>query len=62
MGKVEKDLNALLNDVVTLCARDAGDEPDPAGVMLMRGVIETLSRGKAVGRVETRHHGLRRTA
>jgi hypothetical protein len=51
MGKVEKDLNPLADDVVTLLAIDAGDEPDTAGIMLVRGVVETLCGRQAIARV-----------
>jgi hypothetical protein len=35
--QVQKNLDSLFNDVVALVAADAGDKPDPAGVVLVRG-------------------------
>ena len=37
MRQVEQNLNSLADDVVTFLAADAGDEADPAGVVLVRG-------------------------
>ena len=58
MRQVEEDLNAFADDVVAFVAVDAGDKPDPAGIVLVRGVVEALSGGQSI-RVETRRHGLR---
>ena len=60
VGQVDKNLDSLADNVVALMAADAGDEPDAARVVLVRGIVETLRRRDAGGRVETRHHGLRR--
>ena len=43
MGQVQKDLNTFFDDVVTFLTGNAGDEPDAAGVMLMRRMVEALS-------------------
>ena len=53
MRQVQQDLNSLFDDVVTLLTANAGDKPDAAGVMLMRRIVEALSGGQAVCRVET---------
>src|SRR4029077_439140 len=46
VAQVEKDLQALLDDVVTLRIRHVGDDADTAGIMLARGIEQTL-RGRA---------------
>jgi hypothetical protein len=45
VGQVDQDLNALLNDGVSLLSADAGYKADAAGVVLGRRVIEAL-RGR----------------
>src|SRR6202030_1962816 len=42
MRQVQQHLNSLADNIVTLLAADAGHKPDPAGVVLVRGVVETL--------------------
>ena len=44
MGQVDQNLNALLNDLVTLLATDAGHKADTAGIVLEGGIIKTLRR------------------
>src|SRR5260370_1091061 len=48
MRQVEKNLDSLADDVVALMAADAGDEPDPAGVVLVRRVVETLGGRQSI--------------
>jgi hypothetical protein len=38
-------LNALLDDVAGLAALDVDDEPDAARVVLVLGIVKSLSRG-----------------
>jgi hypothetical protein len=49
--KVQKNLNSLADDVVTLFPGNTGYEPDTAGVMLVRGVVEALGSGETIFRV-----------
>ena len=56
--QVQKNLNSFANDVVAFIAVDAGHKPDPASIVLVRGVVEALSGGQSI-RIETGHHGLR---
>jgi hypothetical protein len=49
--QVQQDLNTLLDDVVTFLTADAGDEPNAAGVVLMRRIVETLGGRQAGSRV-----------
>src|ERR1041385_7401111 len=58
MRQVQQNLNSLADDVVALVTADAGYEPDPASIMLVRGVVEALGGWQSI-RVETGHHGLR---
>jgi hypothetical protein len=44
MCEVDEDLEALLNDRVTLASFDMRDEPEAACVVLVHGVIEPLPR------------------
>jgi hypothetical protein len=47
MGQVDQDFNALADDLMALFAADAGDKAHSAGIVLVLGMIETLSRGNA---------------
>ena len=49
MGQVDQDLNAFEDDVVGFMAFDAGDEADPAGIVFMARVVETLGSGERPG-------------
>ena len=51
MRQIEQNLNALADDVVTFMAADAGHEPDSAGVVLVRRMVETLRRRQTILRV-----------
>ena len=57
MREIDENLQTLADDIVRFSPEDC-DEPDPAGVMLVAGVIETLCWRQAVLRVERRRHGL----
>jgi hypothetical protein len=59
--EVEQHLDSLADNLVTFLPADAGDEPDPTGIVLLRGIVQTLRRRQTVFRVETRHHGLHPT-
>src|SRR5258708_300128 len=48
MRQVDKDLDALFDDLVALLAANAGDKSDAAGIMLVRRVIKTLRRRQTV--------------
>jgi hypothetical protein len=48
MRQIDEDLNALLNDLVTFLATNAGDEAHTASIVLVRGIIKTLRRRQAV--------------
>src|SRR6266852_988860 len=63
MRQVEQHLDAFAYDVVTFVAADAGHESDPAGVVLLRRMVQTLSGRRAIRFFQTRRHGhrLRRT-
>jgi hypothetical protein len=55
--EVLENLQALLDDFVTLVTLDMGDEADAAGVMLILRVIQTLGGGNRVNRVLVVVHG-----
>src|SRR5260370_8114192 len=63
MRQVEQHLDSLAYDVVTLVAANAGHESDPAGVVLLRRMVQTLSGRRAIRFFQTCRHGhrLRRT-
>src|SRR5216683_4133497 len=63
MRQVEQHLDSLAYDVVTFVAADAGHESDPAGVVLLRRMVQTLSGRRAIRFFQTCRHGhrLRRT-
>ena len=42
MLEVDEHLQRLAHDGVRAAALDVGDEPDATGVVLIRGIIETL--------------------
>jgi hypothetical protein len=56
VGQVEEDLDSFAYDFVTFVAADIGDKSDAAGVMLLRGVVETLSWRQTVRIFQTRRH------
>src|SRR5690348_6507672 len=58
MRQIQKDLDSFRDDVVALFAIDAGYKPDAAGVVLMRGIVESLRSRQTIRRVERRHRGL----
>ena len=43
MGEVAEDRERLRDDRMRLLALDVGDEPEAAGVVLVGGVVETLT-------------------
>jgi hypothetical protein len=51
MRQVQQYLNSLADDVVTFVAADAGDKADPASVVFLRRVVETLGRRQTISRV-----------
>jgi hypothetical protein len=46
--KIEQNLNSLAYDVVALVAANVGHESDPAGVVLLRGMVQALGGGRAI--------------
>ena len=44
VGQVLEDLQALGDDLVALLVLDVRDEPEPAGIVLIDGVVEALAR------------------
>jgi hypothetical protein len=55
--EVLENLQALLDDFVTLVALDMSDEADAAGVMLVLRVVQTLGGGNRVKRLLVVVHG-----
>src|ERR1700730_5551871 len=53
--QVNQHLDALADDLVTLMSGNARDEPNPASVMLMRRIVQTLGMRQATLRIQTRH-------
>ena len=51
MRKVDQYLDAFANDVMALVATDAGHKTHAAGVVLMVGLVQTLSRGQTIERL-----------
>jgi hypothetical protein len=54
--QIQQHLNPVANDVVALRAADAGHEPDPAGIVLMRRMVQTLRRRDAIYMACTGRH------
>jgi hypothetical protein len=54
--QVEQHLDSLAYDCVTLVAANVGDESDPAGVVLLRRMVETLGGRRTVRFFQTRRH------
>jgi hypothetical protein len=50
VGEVDQDLDAFADDVMALVSADAGHKTHAAGVVLIVGVVETLSRGQTIER------------
>jgi len=48
MIEVVHDLESLVDQVVAGLVADVGDEPEPAGVMFLRGIVHPLRRRKPV--------------
>jgi hypothetical protein len=48
MRKIDEDLNALLDDLMTLLATNTGDESHATSIVLVRGVIKPLRRRQAI--------------
>ena len=55
--EVEQHLDSLAYDVVALDAADAGHESDPAGIVLLRRMVETLGGRGPIRFFSTRRHG-----
>src|SRR4029077_5794474 len=55
--QVEQHLDSLAYDFVTLVAANIGHESDPAGIVLLRRMVEALSGGRAIRIFQTRRHG-----
>ena len=54
--QVEEHLYALADNFVTLVSADVGHEPDSAGVMLLRRMVQSLGRRRRVRFVSTHRH------
>ena len=54
VGQVEQDLDSLAYNFVTFLATDVGHESDSAGIVLLRGVVQTLSGRGASGSLASR--------
>jgi len=61
--QVEQHLDSLAYDIVTFVAANVGYESNPAGVVLLRRMVQTLGRRRAIRFFQTRRHWylLRRT-
>jgi len=46
--QVEQYLDSLAYDFVTFAAANIGHEPDPAGIVLLRRMVEALSGRRAI--------------
>jgi hypothetical protein len=57
MCQVEQYLDALFYDVMAFVSANMGYEPDSAGVMLLRGMVQTLGGRRSIRFVATRRHG-----
>src|ERR1700739_2552994 len=44
MRQILQNLDSLANDLVAFMAADAGDKPDSACVVLVRGIVKSLGR------------------
>ena len=58
--EIADDGERVLDDLVRLAALDVGDEADAAGVLVERGIVETLRRRQTgIGTVGEREHAAR---
>ena len=55
--QVEQHLDSLAYDFVTLVAANIGHESNPAGIVLLRRMVEALSGRRAIRFFQTRRHG-----
>ncbi len=57
MRQVEQHLDALLYDVMAFVAANIGYEANSTGIVLLRGVVQTLGGRRSIRFVATRRHG-----
>ena len=57
MRQVEQHLDSLAYDFVTFVTANIGYEPDPAGIVLLRRMVEPLSGRRTIRFFQTRRHG-----
>jgi hypothetical protein len=55
--QIQEHLYPIANDVVALFAADTGHEPDSAGIMLMRRIVQTLRGRDAIHMPYAGHRG-----
>src|ERR1700704_4353061 len=53
--QVGEHLDSLADDLVALVPGNASNKTDPASVMLMRRIVQTLGMRQATLRIQTRH-------
>lgn len=58
VGQIHEHLDALLDNVVAFLAANVGHEPNAAGVVLVRRVVETLRGRQTVDRLRDFQSGL----
>ena len=56
MRQIQQYLDPFEEDVMALLAPDTGHEPDPAGIMLLRRIVQTLRRRHAIHKPCTGHY------
>jgi len=55
--QVEQHLDSLAYDIVTFVAANVGYESNPAGVVLLRRMVQTLGGRRTIRFFEARRHG-----
>jgi hypothetical protein len=58
MRQIQQNLDSVTHNVVTLFTTDAGDEADPAGIVLLRRIVQTLRERDTIFSSDAGHRGV----
>jgi hypothetical protein len=58
MREIEQNPDSVTNNVVALFTTDAGDEADPAGIVLLRRIVQTLRERDTIFNSDAGHCGV----
>src|SRR6202034_2280432 len=56
--QIQQHLDSLQKNVVALLAPDTRHKPDPAGIVLLRRIVQTLRRRHAILRLHAGHYSV----